>query len=47
MAGEAWGRLWKKWEMPPAKQGSIEEVLHRQGTNDRYMLFDDEYRRSI
>lgn len=42
IAGEEWGAPMEEMEVPPAKKNSIEETLHRLGTNDRYMLFDEE-----
>lgn len=42
IAGDAWGAPMEEMDVPPAKKDSIEDVLHRLGTNDRYMLFDEE-----
>jgi erythromycin esterase len=42
IAGDEWGAPMEEMEVPPAKNDSIEERLHRLGTNNRYMIFEEE-----
>jgi erythromycin esterase len=42
LAGEAWGAPMKEMEVPRAREGSVEEALHLRGSNNRYMLFEEE-----
>jgi erythromycin esterase-like protein len=42
IAGEEWGALMEEMEVPEARVGSIEEVLHKESTQDRYLLFIEE-----
>lgn len=41
IAGDEWGAPMQELEVPPAREGSVEHTLHRQGTEDRYLLFTD------
>ena len=41
IAGEEWGAPMQEMEVPPAKKGSIESILHEQRKNG-YVLFSDE-----
>lgn len=41
IAGEAWGANMEEMEVPPAKNGSIESLLHEEG-KDGYILFNEE-----
>ena len=40
MAGEEWGSPMKEMEVPEAREGSIEYELHRESSEDRYLLFN-------
>lgn len=40
IAGDEWGAPMMELDMPPAREGSIEYELHRQGAHDRYLLFN-------
>jgi erythromycin esterase-like protein len=40
IAGEQWGAPMKKMNVPAARAGSIEEILHKESTDDRYILFN-------
>lgn len=42
LAGEAWGAPMEKMDVPPAREGSVEEALHLRGNTDRYMIFNEE-----
>jgi erythromycin esterase len=42
IAGNTWGAPMEEMDVPPARTDSIEDALHRLGTNDRYMLLDEE-----
>jgi erythromycin esterase len=42
IAGEEWGAPMKVMKVPPAREGSIEHVLHRQSAEDRYILFNSD-----
>ena len=46
IAGDAWGALMQEKEVPPAREGSIEEILHDESKDDRYLLFSDEKERT-
>jgi erythromycin esterase len=39
IAGDEWGASMKIMEVPPAREGSIEQVLHKQSPQDRYLIF--------
>jgi len=41
IAGEEWDAPMKKMEVPPAREGSWEDVLHRAGAEDRLLLLSD------
>ena len=41
MAGEEWGAPMQEMTLPPAREGSIEQRLHREAATDRYYIFDD------
>ena len=51
VAAEEWGSEMREIEMPEARSGSIEDLLHRESTKDRYLLFgedkDKEFEKSI
>jgi erythromycin esterase-like protein len=40
IAGEEWGALMEEMEVPKAREGSIEYILHRESPQDRYLLFN-------
>ena len=42
IAGNEWGAPMKIMEVPPARSGSIESVLHHQSPDNRYFLFNKE-----
>jgi erythromycin esterase-like protein len=42
IAGEEWGAPMKVMEVPEAREGSVEHLLHRESTQDRYLLFNTE-----
>jgi erythromycin esterase len=42
IAGEEWGAPMQELEMPMAREGSIEQLLHRESSQDRYLLFNTE-----
>jgi erythromycin esterase-like protein len=42
IAGEEWGAPMQELEMPLAREGSIEHLLHQESTEDRYLLFNTE-----
>ena len=39
IAGRQWGAPWERMPVPPAQEGSWEEVLHREGARDKLLLF--------
>jgi len=39
VAGQYWDAPWEEMAVPPAREGSWEEVLHRAGTDDRLLEF--------
>jgi len=41
IAGDEWGAPMQELDVPPAREGSIEHALHRQSSQDRYLLFSD------
>lgn len=52
IAGDEWGAPMQKLEVPKAREGSIEHALHRESTQNRYLLFSnpllgDQYADSI
>ncbi|HVK97447.1 MAG TPA: erythromycin esterase family protein, partial [Flavisolibacter sp.] len=42
IAGDEWGAEMKEMDVPPARSGSIEDVLHKQSAENRYLLFSEE-----
>jgi len=42
MAGEEWGAPMQEMEVPAARDGSIESILHAMGNNDGYILLQRE-----
>jgi len=42
IAGDTWGAPMEIMEVPPAKDGSIEDALHRRSNEDRYFIFKEE-----
>lgn len=40
MAGDAWGAPMREMEVPRAKRGSIEELLHSESAQNRLLIFD-------
>ena len=42
IAGDEWGAPMKVMKVPPAKEGSIEQSLHRESTDNRYLLFNSD-----
>jgi erythromycin esterase len=42
IAGEEWGAPMKKMEVPQAREGSVEHMLHRESLQNRYLLFNTE-----
>lgn len=42
IAGDEWGAPMRVMEVPQAREGSIEHVLHKESTADRYLLFNTE-----
>lgn len=42
IAGEEWGALMEEMEVPEARVGSIEQVLHKQSSESRYILFNED-----
>ena len=40
MAGSGWGAPMGKMKVPPARKGSIEEILHSESAGDRLLIFD-------
>jgi erythromycin esterase-like protein len=42
IAGDEWGAPMKVMEVPPAREGSIEHILHRESSDNRYLLFNTE-----
>jgi erythromycin esterase len=42
IAGEEWGALMRETHVPKARTGSIEELLHHESREDRYLLFNTE-----
>jgi len=42
MAGQQWGAPMEEMEMPPAREGSIEYVLHNDPGHNCYLLFNEE-----
>ena len=41
IAGEAWGSLMEEMQVPDARKGSIEEVLHNELNDNGYILFSE------
>lgn len=42
IAGDEWGAPMKVMEVPEARKGSVEYLLHRESKEDRYLLFHSE-----
>lgn len=42
IASEAWGIPHEVMEVPPARTNSWEEILHRTGAHDKYLIFDSD-----
>lgn len=42
IAGEEWGAPMKEMEVPEAREGSVEETLHNESKQNRYLLFNTE-----
>src|SRR5206468_851320 len=40
IAGREWGAPWEEMRVPPGRDGSWEDVLHRAGGGDRMLIFD-------
>ena len=40
MAGSDWGEAMTKMTMPPARENSVEEILHRESPANKLLLFD-------
>ena len=40
IAGEEWGAQMEEMDVPQAREGSIEQILHRESPQDRYLLFN-------
>ncbi|MGK7378861.1 erythromycin esterase family protein [Planococcus sp. 1R117A] len=40
IASEAWGVPYKVMDVPPARLNSWEEILHRTGAHNKYLIFD-------
>jgi erythromycin esterase len=40
IAGEEWGAMMEEMEVPEAREGSIEYILHQERAQDRYLLFN-------
>jgi erythromycin esterase len=41
IAAEEWGALMEEMELPEAREGSIEHMLHNESDRDRYLLFNN------
>jgi erythromycin esterase len=41
IAAEEWGAPMQRMPVPPAEQGSFEDILHRSGADDKLLLFGD------
>jgi erythromycin esterase-like protein len=41
IAGKRWGAATQKMELPEAKKGSIEYLLHKSGDGNKLLLMDD------
>jgi erythromycin esterase-like protein len=42
IAGAEWGAPMRRMQVPPAREGSWEDVLHRAGEEDRLLVFTDD-----
>jgi len=42
IAGEEWGAPMEEMNVPEAREGSVEYLLHHESTQDRYLLFNSE-----
>ena len=40
IAGDAWGAPMKKMKVPPARDGSIEDLLHHESAENKLLIFD-------
>lgn len=43
IAGRAWDAPMQEMEVPPARKGSIEAMLHEESSNDRMIIFDRDH----
>jgi len=41
IAGDEWGAPMEEFEVPTARVGSIEDILHKESASDRYILFSE------
>jgi len=41
IAGDEWGAPMEELEVPAARPGSIEDILHKESASDRYILFSE------
>lgn len=41
MAGKRWGAPMEEMDLPPARKASVEELLHRESTGNRLLVFDN------
>ena len=46
IAGDEWGAPMQIMDVPSAREGSIEKILHEESTQDRYILFSDDKERN-
>ena len=42
IAGYNWGAPMREMEVPPARSGSVEELLHRESESDRLLIFGED-----
>ena len=47
IAGDFWGAPMQEMDVPPAQNGSIEQRLHQESAQDRYLLFNSEAIRDL
>jgi len=43
IAGDEWGEPMREMEVPEAREGSIEEILHEESSENRYILFSEQH----
>src|SRR5262249_40298458 len=41
IAAQEWDAPWEEMTLPPAREGSWEDVLHRAGADDKLLLFSE------